>query len=154
MRCSPRNWLAGAACIITLASLAQAKTLTPPSLEDMLRSEVIVVAEFLDVIPPAHPSNFDYTGVPAHFRRTRILRGEALSETLLVRYDFSDGSFCIPPQSFDYRTHLPRRGERFVLFLSYHQAGEWFTYGGDYGRWSGADSVVKRATRMIREHHS
>lgn len=118
--------------LLTLTSLVWAKPMPSPTVtEGVSRSSVIVVAEYTGYQAVGKPDYF--SGPKADYKVERTLKGKS-SEALTVRYDFHDGSACLPDTSWKFSAKvMPKPGSRWILLLT--SAGPpAVTYRGDFGR--------------------
>jgi hypothetical protein len=134
---------------------ASAKPLPRPTLEQALRSPLIVLARY----ERSDPRGATYFGeIPASYSIQQIWKGELPQGTqeITLGYRFQDGSACIPPQDWAFsKDMLPKVGATFVLFLSPYTspvkpAISYQSYRGPFGRWP-ADSLQKSEREFLQK---
>jgi hypothetical protein len=148
--------LLAAFAFLTLTAVPSgAKPLPKPRAEDALLSPIIVTAQYLGERKYFHPET-----LVANYRLLETLRGSSLPDTLDVLFAFDDGSPCVRSQDFDYKSELPPRGDKQVLFmhrvevrypLSSAPESVYVTYRGNFGRWKGTPETVTRVRAQIRQ---
>ncbi len=123
-------------CILTLTTLLTtlvwAKPMPTPTLEGAVRESLVIVeVEYLGYETVGKVDYF--SGPTAKYRVLRALKGQLEGE-VRVRYDFTDGSACIPPKSWHFsKEKMPEPGSRWILFLTSTNSPA-STYRGEFGR--------------------
>ncbi len=137
-------------CLALSALPADAKPMAPPTLEQALRSPLIVVARY----EGCDPAGATYFGaIKASYTLVEVWKGKLPQETkeLSVGYTFTDGSACIEPKGWKFSpTFMPKKGASFVLFLIPSAEGSYRTFRGHYGRWQ-ADALQKSERETLRQ---
>lgn len=127
-------FLLALALIIGFQFSINAKPMDSPKLEEAIRSECIVIAEYISYNHDAVISYFH--GPIAEYKVTDIIKGKLQDSIIKLHYDFQDGSACIAERNWVFSDKLmPEKGSRWILFLKNKEAEIYITYRGDYGRW-------------------
>ncbi|MBF0484899.1 MAG: hypothetical protein HQL16_00130 [Candidatus Omnitrophica bacterium] len=117
-------------------SLVFAEPMFAPTKEQAFKSQLIAIVEYSGY---QLLGKIDYfSGPVARYKIIRILKGANVSKALDVRYDFTDGSACLPEVGWKFSEDLmPKKGSRWILFLNEDSPMKyWATYRGPFGRWS------------------
>jgi len=142
--------------VISISFSANAEPMLAPSLSGLCSSSVVVVGEYLSYEPLSPGSEIGYFSPPlALFRRIETWRGDEGGAEIRVRFDFHDGSPCLEPGGWRFKESLmPKRGSRWVLFLSKDKSGRGYyeTFRGDFGRVEFGESVRKLPCSVQSSH--
>lgn len=116
-----------------------------PTLEEAVNCKTIVVAEYIGFENKPGIKYFGGAKVKAFYRVTEIIKGQSIEEYIKLRYDFSDGSACLPPEDWKFTSKMmPKKGSLWVLFLKgIDDNGRYETYRGDYGRWQANEKNIR-----------
>ncbi len=137
-------------CLALFALPASAKPMQAPTLEQALRSPLIVLARY----EGCDPEGATYFGaVKASYTLLEVWKGKLPKGTkdLNVAYTFTDGSACIAPKGWKFSpTFMPKKGASFVLFLTPYAKDNYRTFRGSYGRWQ-ADALQKAERQTLRK---
>jgi len=134
-------------CLALFALPAGAKPMPTPTLEQALRSPLIVLARY----ERSDPADATYFGeIPATYAVQEIWKGKLPKGTkeITLGYRFHDSSACIAPPDWKFsKGMVPKVGATFVLFLSPYTSPvkpsiSFQTYRGPFGRWA-ADALKK-----------
>jgi len=131
---------------LLLTTAVLAKPMIAPTMQEAMRSPLIVVARYCDYRTDAEGVSY-FRGPQAHYRVEQVLKGKAPAQDLWVRYDFHDGSACLEPKEFRFSPNLmPAKNSRWLLFLK-TDGKDWTTYRGDWGRQT-ADKAAEVRKRL------
>ncbi len=128
------------------------KPMFAPTKEEALRSKWIVIAMYVGYKQPLS-GNVNYMQGPiARYKIIRILSGDNLGKTINVRYDFHDGSACLPLEGWKFtKDKMPQVKSEWILFLNQENDNKLFTtYRGDYGRWESTEENIKDIEEALR----
>lgn len=130
---------------------AFAKPMPAPTKDEALRSPVIAVVEYLSY---RSIGEIDYfKGPVAEYKVIRILKGADVPGILNVRYDFDDGSACLPETGWEFgEDMMPEKGSKWILFLDKDAvADNWATYRGSFGRWYADPANIQEIENSLKE---
>lgn len=130
---------------------ALGKPMYSPTKEEALKSQYIVIVEYIGYEKQALKEIDYFNGPVARYKVIRILRGENLPEILNVRYDFHDGSACLPQEGWKFTDDtMPQVASQWLLFLNQQGGTSSFaTYRGDYGRWQATKENIKEIEEAL-----
>ena len=135
-----RSFVRSLALIGTCAlgsAFAEATPIEAPREVELCGVRSVVHARFVSYHPsPITEGATGYLTPPvARFQLVRVLRGEPLPTEIGVRFDFHDGSACLPREGWHFsEARMPRPLSEWVLFLTDERDGVYRTYRGDFGR--------------------
>ena len=132
------RWLALIGTCALGSAFAEAKPMEEAPREvELCGARSVVHARFVSYHPsPITEGAIGYLTPPvARFQLVRVLRGEPLPTEIEVRFDFHDGSVCLPREGWRFsEARMPRPFSEWVLFLTDERDGVYRTYRGDFGR--------------------
>lgn len=106
-------------CFFTLFAIyfkLDAKPMDNPTIEEVIQSNWIVIAEYIDY---SKQGKIGYFNEPiANYKVIQVLRGKLLDETIQIYYEFQDGSACVLLKGWRFSDNLmPKKGSQWILFL-------------------------------------
>ena len=122
---------------------AYAKPMMSPTEDELCKADAIVEAEYTSYSSPGWFKSIDYFSPPiAHYKKTKQVSGEEVSENFSVFFDFQDGSACLKPPDWKFSGDMmPASGSKWILFLKKDEDSKTYrTYRGDFGRIPAADT--------------
>jgi len=130
-----------------------AEPMLPPTDKDFCDAEVIADAAYLSFRPATAVGSIDYFTPPiARFRILTMRHGKTLPQIFEVRYDFENGSSCVPPTDWTFSpSRMPEVGKVLRLFLNAGADGVFTTARGDEGRMStgvDSDELLERCKKI------
>lgn len=142
--------------VVALAPLgmnaASAKPMPPATLEEAAQSPFVAVVEYVSYDKNQKIGYFN--GCTAEYRVLKILKGDKLPQTIMVRYLFHDLSPCLEPVGWKFtEDKLPKAGSKWILFL---KPGEKATdpcdtYRGDAGRLEPTAGNLKKVNDLLKK---
>ncbi|MCE5286723.1 MAG: hypothetical protein LLG02_12865 [Pelosinus sp.] len=139
-------------CIFICSSMvALAKPMNSPSIEEAIKSDLIVIAEYKGYKP--QQEKIEYFVPPiAKYSFIKMLKGNNVDKEINLIYEFQDGSACIEKESWKFSEELmPVVGSKWILFLKCKDGEYYSTYRGDYGRWRLTDQNYEEVTNLIND---
>ncbi len=126
-----------------------AKPMPAPTKTEAYKSEYIVIGEYIDYQAKEEINYFQ--GPIAKFKTIRILKGIDFPGILNIRYDFHDGSACLPLEGWVFsKDIMPKSGSFWILFLNKNKEYEVFTtYRGDFGRWEATEENIAELEKAL-----
>ena len=121
-----------------------------PTLEEALRSPLIIVAEYIGPLPEQKMTYF--SGARVQYKVVEVLKGTPPVSPLSVRYLFNDGSACLEPEGWTFeKERMPSRRSHWILFLTgTDESGEHQTYRGNFGRREATPAQVSEVKHRLQ----
>jgi hypothetical protein len=136
--------------LMVIPNYAYSEPMRIPTREEALRSNWIVIAQYISH-KESLSGKIDYFHGPiAQYKIIRVLSGNNLNQTIDVRYDFQDGSACLALENWKFTEDtMPQTNSEWILFLE-QENGIFTTYRGDYGRWEATRENIKEIEHALR----
>ncbi len=150
-----------AAALTVLSVFAQpvfSKPMPSPTLEEAVKSPVVLVAQYVDYKPFLEPVTY-MDGVMGHYLVKTVLKGSSPKDPHInVPYAFHDGSACLPDKDWKFTEDvMPKKGSGWILFLtppnwkSSNTDNAFTTYRGDFGRLAATTDNIAKVKKLLGE---
>ncbi len=128
------------------------KPMFVPTKEEAIQSKWIVIARYAGYKNPTSYKIDYFQGPIAKYKIINILKGDVIGKNINVRYDFQDGSACLPLKGWKFtKDKMPQIKSEWILFLKQKSDKKIFvTYRGDYGRWKATEENIKEIKEALR----
>lgn len=128
-----------------------AEPMPSPTREEAIHSEWIVIGEYVGYTTSSDISYF--RGPIARYLVLDTLKGDRIAGTIRVRYEFHDGSACLPLEHWRFSDEaMPEQRSRWILFLNglIEDAQVYTTYRGSYGRWIASEDNKRQLQEFLK----
>jgi hypothetical protein len=140
---------------------ALSKPMEAPTLEEAARSNVVVIAQYVDYKPFLEPVTY-FDGVMGHYVVEKVLKGKRPRDKHInVAYAFHDGSACLADKNWKFSDAvMPKKESSWILFLqepnwkSSTTENAYSTYRGDFGRMPANAANIEKVQKLLSASHN